>query len=107
MKQEIMELLNEIGVVIAEKEAADAISVLNANGKLILDMVDGFETNASLTGGRLPHVYVDSSGDMRNGCPNCYEKNGHNRILYAGQNFCSICGQKIIYNKALKGDVFL
>lgn len=53
------------------------------------------ETASSLNEARLPHKYVDDHGDTRNGCPNCYDTKNRNHILYAGQKFCSVCGQKI------------
>lgn len=97
MKREIMELLNEIGVAIAEKETSNAITVLNANGKVILSMFEEMKKDNHLNSGRLPHMYVDPCGDVRKGCPCCYEKTGRNQILYAGQKFCSVCGQRILY----------
>ena len=42
-----------------------------------------------------PKRYVAFDGIERNGCPRCYEELGRNEILYAGQRFCSVCGQAI------------
>lgn len=44
---------------------------------------------------KIPHIYIDSDKIERNGCPNCYEGKGQNEILYAGQKYCSVCGQAI------------
>lgn len=38
-----------------------------------------------------PKRYIAFDGIERNGCPSCPE----NEILYAGQKFCSVCGQAI------------
>ena len=42
-----------------------------------------------------PHKYTAFDGIERNGCPRCFEELGRNEILYAGQRFCSVCGQAI------------
>lgn len=42
-----------------------------------------------------PHKYTAFDGIGRNGCPRCFEERGRNEILYAGQRYCSVCGQKI------------
>ncbi len=42
-----------------------------------------------------PHKYIDIYETEKNGCPNCYNKSGRNEILYAGQKYCSVCGQAI------------
>ena len=38
-----------------------------------------------------PRAYIDFNGIIRMSCPSCdrYE------ILYAGQKYCSVCGQRI------------
>lgn len=41
------------------------------------------------------HKYIAFDGITRNGCPDCFEQNGRNEILYAGQKHCSVCGQAI------------
>ncbi len=38
-----------------------------------------------------PKKYIDLYGMTRNGCPACPK----NEILYAGQKYCSVCGQAI------------
>lgn len=38
-----------------------------------------------------PHEYTDLYGFIRSGCPNCER----NEILYVGQKYCSVCGQRI------------
>ena len=38
-----------------------------------------------------PKRYIAFDGIERNGCPACSK----NEILYAGQKFCSVCGQAI------------
>lgn len=40
-----------------------------------------------------PHKYLDFNLIERDGCPNCYEQFNRNEILYAGQKYCSVCGQ--------------
>lgn len=42
-----------------------------------------------------PHSFMDFDGFEKNGCPKCYEEKEHNEILYAGQKYCSVCGQAI------------
>ncbi len=42
-----------------------------------------------------PKKYVDLYGDTRNGCPAC----PRNEILYAGQQYCSVCGQAIDWSE--------
>lgn len=42
-----------------------------------------------------PHKYIAFDGIERNGCPRCYEELGRNEILYAGQKYCSVCGQAL------------
>lgn len=42
-----------------------------------------------------PHKYIDMYETEKNGCPKCYEDKGRNEILYAGQKYCSVCGQAI------------
>ncbi len=42
----------------------------------------------------VPKPYVDLYGDKRNGCPRCPKP----EILYAGQKYCSVCGQAIDWN---------
>lgn len=42
-----------------------------------------------------PIEYTDMYGDTRKSCPRCFKEKGHPEILYAGQRFCSVCGQKI------------
>lgn len=46
-----------------------------------------------------PHKYMDTYKTEKNGCPNCYEEKGQNEILYAGQKYCSVCGQAIDWSK--------
>ena len=41
-----------------------------------------------------PKKYIDLYGTTRNGCPVCPK----NEILYAGQKYCSVCGQAIDWN---------
>ena len=38
-----------------------------------------------------PKEYMDLYSMTRNGCPTC----PRNEILYAGQKYCSVCGQAI------------
>lgn len=38
-----------------------------------------------------PKKYIAFDGIERNGCPSC----PRNEILYAGQKYCSVCGQKL------------
>lgn len=38
-----------------------------------------------------PKKYIAFDGIERNGCPSC----PRNEILYVGQKYCSVCGQKI------------
>lgn len=45
--------------------------------------------------GRKPRRYIDHFGIEHDGCPSCFEKTGRNEILYAGQKYCSVCGQAI------------
>ncbi len=45
------------------------------------------------------HKYIAYDGVERNGCPNCFEKYGKNEILYAGQKYCSVCGQAIDWSE--------
>ena len=40
---------------------------------------------------QMPKQYVAFDGIKRKGCPTC----DHNEILYAGQKYCSVCGQAI------------
>lgn len=47
-----------------------------------------------------PHIYYDSDGFKRKGCPNCYLSCGQNEILYAGQKYCSVCGQCIKHTES-------
>ena len=42
-----------------------------------------------------PHKYIAFDGIERNGCPHCFEERNANEILYAGQKYCSVCGQKL------------
>ncbi len=42
-----------------------------------------------------PKKYVDLYGSTKNDCPVCSE----NEILYAGQKYCSVCGQAIDWSK--------
>ena len=42
-----------------------------------------------------PHKYIAYDGIKRNGCPRCFEERGANEILYAGQKYCSVCGQRL------------
>ena len=42
-----------------------------------------------------PHKYIAFDGIERNGCPRCFEERGVNEILYAGQKYCSVCGQNV------------
>ena len=42
-----------------------------------------------------PHKYIAFDGIERDGCPRCFEERGKNEILYAGQRYCSVCGQAI------------
>lgn len=42
-----------------------------------------------------PHKYIAFDGIERNGCPNCFRGRKANEILYAGQKYCSVCGQKL------------
>lgn len=44
---------------------------------------------------REPRMYKDFDNVEREGCPSCYEVFGVNEILYTGQSFCSVCGQRI------------
>lgn len=44
---------------------------------------------------RKSHRYIAFDGIERNGCPRCFEELGRNEILYAGQQHCSVCGQKV------------
>lgn len=44
-----------------------------------------------------PHKYIAFDGIERNGCPRCFGERGRNEILYAGQKYCSVCGQKILW----------
>lgn len=46
-----------------------------------------------------PHPYIAFDGIERNGCLNCFENNGRNEILYAGQKYCSECGQRIDWSQ--------
>lgn len=46
-----------------------------------------------------PHIFIDFCGFDKNGCPKCYEDKGKNEILYAGQKYCSVCGQAIDWEK--------
>lgn len=41
-----------------------------------------------------PKKYVDLYKSIKNGCPACPK----NEILYAGQKYCSVCGQAIDWN---------
>lgn len=43
-----------------------------------------------------PKRYIAFDGIERNGCPSCPK----NEILYAGQKFCSVCGQAINWGKS-------
>lgn len=42
-----------------------------------------------------PHMYIGIDGFERRGCPRCWSERGRNEILYAGQKYCSVCGQAI------------
>ena len=42
-----------------------------------------------------PKRYIAFDGIERNGCPSC----PRNEILYAGQKYCSVCGQAIDWTK--------
>lgn len=42
-----------------------------------------------------PAEYTDMNGVTRKSCPRCLKETGHPEILYAGQRYCSVCGQKI------------
>ena len=42
-----------------------------------------------------PHPYIAFDGIERNGCPRCFKESGQNEILYAGQKYCSACGQRL------------
>lgn len=42
-----------------------------------------------------PRYFTDFEGFERPGCP-CHD---NNVILYAGQKYCSVCGQCIDWNK--------
>ena len=42
-----------------------------------------------------PQRYIAFDGIERNGCPTC----DHNEILYAGQKYCSVCGQAIDWSE--------
>lgn len=44
---------------------------------------------------REPHPYIAFDGIERSGCPRCFEERGKNEILYAGQKYCSVCGQRL------------
>ena len=46
-----------------------------------------------------PHIYIDFNNMERNGCPRCYEDKEQNEILYAGQKYCSVCGQAIDWSE--------
>lgn len=45
-----------------------------------------------------PKRYIAFDGIERNGCPTC----PRNEILYAGQKYCSVCGQAINWEKEQK-----
>lgn len=47
-----------------------------------------------------PHKYIDIYETEKNGCPNCYEQKERNEILYAGQKYCSVCGQAIDWSES-------
>lgn len=42
-----------------------------------------------------PRKYIAFDGIKRNGCPTCPK----DEILYAGQKYCSVCGQKIDWSE--------
>ena len=45
--------------------------------------------------GKKPYIFFDFYNSEKNGCPNYHENNERNEILYAGQKYCSVCGQAI------------
>lgn len=47
-----------------------------------------------------PRRYIAFDGAERNGCPSCFD----NEILYAGQKYCCVCGQKIDWTKEALSD---
>lgn len=48
-----------------------------------------------------PHLFIDMYGHERKGCPTCYVSRGVNEILYTGQRYCSVCGQRIRYTESV------
>ena len=63
--------------------------------ELFATMVYVFEKRAPVA----PHKYIDMYGMEQNGCPSCYKELNRNEILYAGQAYCSVCGQCIDWGK--------
>lgn len=49
---------------------------------------------------RKPHPCIAFGVVERDGCPNCFGNGGRNVILYAGQKYCSVCGQAISWEAA-------
>ncbi len=46
-----------------------------------------------------PYIFLDFYDREKNGCPKCHENNERNEILYAGQKYCSVCGQAIDWSE--------
>lgn len=44
-----------------------------------------------------PRPYTDAQGIARNGCPSCER----DEILYIGQQYCHVCGQRIDWSEII------
>lgn len=106
-KTKIHELLNQISNEMSNEMSnyffdVTVLSIFIKRSKEILTIVEEMDNKLTIINdgrneARFPHKYIDRMDDVRNGCPNCYQKHKQKQILYAGQKFCSSCGQKIKY----------
>ena len=63
--------------------------------RLMKDWLNSHVTDIPVMAPKKPKKYIDMAGIERDGCPSC----DHNEILYAGQKYCSVCGQQIDWSK--------